>query len=522
MQHTPEQSQRYSRQPAREGGGGREPFAAALAAAGLFYCMALPLILSECLMGRSAFDQLHFHEPVIRQFAAQWPGLELADYRSATTPGYHVLLALVWRYVAASGMALQLAGSAISALLIGLFAYAAAVGGTACDPAGGERVRPPWWRGVLLTLPLLASMYVFFPGVWLLPDNLGWLLVLGVALVAWCLTNGRGSRAANLAIGAALLLALVLVRQSHLWAAVLLWLGAWIGAAPLGDGGLAAMTSRTGARGRALGLALLATLPAVVAFAVFIWMWRGLTPPSFVRQYGSVINLATPAFVLALLGLVSCFFAGYIAPAAWRLARERPVGLLLAMALAALVAVLPETTYAVEQRSSGLWNLVKIGPLIAGHTSVVLLVLAPAGAWALWAWFVALGPAARWLFLGAIVAFTAAQTTNPLCWQRYIEPLLLMMMGLGAATIPPPVYTGRERGIALLLKHLAPPMRLAGPVALAVVLGLITARSLLTAEVPWNTEIGPSGRRRVIEGGFTSPGRVGETVPEAPAEGARP
>lgn len=490
-----------------ERGAGAVAWWAALAMTAVFLACAMPLILSDNLLGRAAFDQLHYHEPAIRKFAAQWPRPDLSDYRSATTPGYHLLLAAVSRYVSESGRVLQLAGSMFTAGLLALCALAAAriAGGV-----GGKRTAAAW--GVLLTLPLLASIYVFFPGVWLVPDNLGWLLVLGIGIVSWRIAgraDGCGGGWADFALAAALLLGVVLVRQSHVWCAALIWLGSWIGAAPIGDGGIMGMMSRPVARVRALAPAVIATVPAALALVFFARLWGGLTPPTFAFQYGSVINGAAPAFVLSLVGAFSVFFAGFVGPAAWRVLRERLVGLAITMLAAVAVCAIPETTYVHEQRSTGLWNLVRIAPVIAGHTSVILLVMAPLGAWAVWAWFVALGAKERWFFVGTLAAFGAAQTANPLCWQRYIEPLLIMMMGLGAASIVASAARaepGETRGFERLLRHAAPLVRVAGPLVLAFLLGLITVRGLINPDVPWNTEIGPDGRRRVVGGVLVIPG----------------
>lgn len=457
---------------------------AAAGLAGAFLALALPLILSQNLLGRGAFDQIHFHEPVVRSFAAQlergWSALDFSDYRSATTPGYHVLLALVARFVSPSGLVLQLVASLSTAAALALLA--GAVAGIA---ARSGHVRPAL-LSLALALPALASMYVLFPGIWLLPDNLGWLLVLAVGLVSLRLTNAdRPARMGWVALGGALLVALVLVRQSHIWAAAMLWAGAYLGAV---EERVESLFDRFPSRAQAAAIAVIATLPAFLTLASFGWLWGGLTPPSFRAQYGGGINPATPAFILSLVALVSPFFAGFIAPAVFALVRTCPLLVLAAAAAGVALAAIPETTFIYEARATGLWNLVKRAPVIAGHTSVVLLVLAPLGAVALCAWAAALPFRARWLFLGSLAAFAAAQTASPLCWQRYIEPFLLGLFALGAASIPP-APTPRILTAARLL----------GPLALAAALGLLSAITIINAEVPPDTEPTPDGRRKVRE-----------------------
>ena len=42
-----------------------------------------------------SYDMELFHVPVIRSFAEQFPAIDLSDYNSATTPGMHIVLAIV-------------------------------------------------------------------------------------------------------------------------------------------------------------------------------------------------------------------------------------------------------------------------------------------------------------------------------------------------------------------------------------------------------------------------------------------
>ncbi|MBX3404018.1 MAG: hypothetical protein KF699_11470 [Phycisphaeraceae bacterium] len=457
---------------------------AAVCAAGVFLVFASPLILSQNLLGRGAFDQIHFHEPVVRTFAEQlsrgWSALDVRDYRSATTPGYHLLLAMVARYVHPSPMLLQAIGSLFTAALLALLA-----GGATALAARRGALRPAR-LGLVLVIPAMASMYVLFPGVWLLPDNLGWLLVLSIGLVALQLIGSPirsiAGRAGLLALGGTLLLALVLVRQSHLWAAAMLWAAAWIGGAP-GDRVLHDLAQR----GRAALLALLATLPAFVAVGAFALLWGGLTPPSFRDQYGGGINPAAPAFILSLAAVFSIFFAGTIGPAAVMLLRTSPRLVIVAATFGLALAAAPETTFIYEARATGLWNLVKVAPVIAERTSLLLLVLAPLGAAALCAWAAALPFRERWLFLAALAAFAAAQTASPLCWQRYVEPFLLGLFALGAATI----VDAPGRAVAAA--------RWGGPALLGAACALLTAAMLHRAEIPPDTEPTPDGRRKVRE-----------------------
>ena len=60
----------------------------------VFLIFAVPVILSGNIAGTGAYDQLLFHQVVIRWFTRDWPNFDFSNYPSATTPGYHLILAL--------------------------------------------------------------------------------------------------------------------------------------------------------------------------------------------------------------------------------------------------------------------------------------------------------------------------------------------------------------------------------------------------------------------------------------------
>src|SRR6185503_20842297 len=111
---------------------GRSPWTAERVVVTALYLAAIPLIFSGRMPGRAGQDQLQYHEPAIRQFAAELPRPELHDYLSATTPGYHLLLGVAVRAGLDSRTALQCLGSLFTAAMLGTLAWAcAARAGTA-------------------------------------------------------------------------------------------------------------------------------------------------------------------------------------------------------------------------------------------------------------------------------------------------------------------------------------------------------------------------------------------------------
>ncbi|MFM9995421.1 MAG: hypothetical protein ACKVU4_06420 [Phycisphaerales bacterium] len=437
------------------------PTAALLA---LFAAAAIPLILAGGVPGRAGSDHYNYHEPAIRRFAQEWPSPDLSNYLSATTPLYHLTLAGFARYVADSTAGLRLVSALFTVGLLAVFSRACAR-------------RLPHQPGLVLALclPLAASLHVFPPGVWLLPDNAGWLGVLAI----WLIALSPSWTWPRLALASGLLVMLVLTRQIHVWSAALVWTAAWLSddrTAVGSDRGplipVGPLLRPTPARLRRAAAALLLTLPAFAVVGVFVSIWGGLVVPRYQGMYRGWSG-ATPAFALSLLACYSAFFAGWLAPGLMDALRRRRTPLLAAAAIGLTAAVLPVTTYSLgDGRFGGLWYLVDYFadrlPVIGGRTSVIFLVLAPIGAAALVLWLDALPIRTRLIMLAAFVAFEAAQTTS-LPWQRYHEPMLLMWVALAAACARRGERTvGFELAVA----------RGVGPIVLATFFAGITAGSI--------------------------------------------
>lgn len=422
----------------------------------LMVATAWPVIFAQVQRGRMALDQLNYHERTVRAFLDAWPAPDLTNYWSATTPGYHLVIAGAAKLVGDSRTTLQLIASLFTVGLLGVLGWAL-----------GSRAPP--LHAIALGLPVVFSLYVWPAGVWLLPDNAGWLLVLGVVLLALRAKFGLGC----LLAAGVLLAALVLVRQIHLWAAAALWMGAWLGAGgdpdPLGGhhdrsctGELRWLLTPSRERIVRTGLMVLATLPAFLIVAHFARTWGGLTPPLFQGEFQSEAvhtggNPAAPAFILALIGFISLFFAGYLADPLCRLLRTKVLLILIAALAGTAVALIPATTYDQSAgRWTGIWNVAAKLPSFADR-SLLILAGSVLGAVAATAWCAALRPRDRWVFVATWAAFIAAQTASFQIWQRYSEPMVLLMLAIAATRIEQPRPTTRTIAVA----------RIAGPAILA-------------------------------------------------------
>lgn len=457
--------------------GPRRPWRVAALLAGMFAAIAIPLILSGRMPSRVAYDQQLYHEPTVRQFAAQWPRLDFFDYLSATTPGYHVYLAAVARLISPATAALQTASAAITAGLFLLLGWAA-----------GRRAGVG--RAVAVCLPVLASMYVMQAGVWLLPDNAGWLGVLAMLLIALRLAEGRGRTGALLLAGAAVLAALVLCRQIHAWTAGLLWVGAWIGGvrqdrgdtspdAPGSQSVCGLLFARPARRIGPTSLALLATLPAVAILAYFVWLWGGLVPPRFAEWYKprpflDSFRSPAPAFLLAVIACFSPFYGGPFVAGVWRLFTCHRRWLAVTVVASAVLALVPPTSFDYDAgRRTGLWNLAARFPVVGGRTSPLIAGLAVMGGVAFAGWLTVLRPRERLVFLAAAAGFALSQTQSGEVWQRYVDPFVLILLALMAA---------RAGGDGVDTADCRPWLRrlsVLGPVALALALTGVNALSAM-------------------------------------------
>lgn len=436
--------------------------------------------------GRGQYDQINYHLPVIRQFESQWPRVDLSDYQSATTPGYHLVLAGLAKLGVHSELRLRIAASTFTLAMLVLLAVMLV--------RRGREAGVGTFALALFALPVVCSMYVFTPGVWLQPDNAGWLGVLAITALTWgMLERSRGS-VASLASLSIVLLALTFMRQSHLWAGGLIIAAAWLSAAPVSNLSISTLLSQPFARSRRAVIAGLTLISAVLLLAVLARTWHGLTPPSFHAQHAGG-NLATPAFTLALIAVYSAFFAPMLIRPLIALWRTRPLIIALAILLGLALALIPETTFLYEPRSTGLWNVVKAldarDIILFKRTSPLILVLAPLGALAASVWLSTLSPARCFYALALLVGFTLAQSANANAWQRYLEPMLLMLIALAAAGMPPQPSMPLPRVLSPLASR---PLQLLGPAALSILLAALTIQSLTTTErfpVPTNPKAIP-------------------------------
>jgi hypothetical protein len=214
----------------------------------------------------------------------------------------------------------------------------------------------------------------------------------------------------------------------------------------------------------------LACVPAAALLLAFFRLWHGTTPPSFQMQGANnpaVIggNPAVPATVLAIFGVVSVFYLGWLVPVLRQANSKRVTAFVLSGLLVGFIlGALPHTSYSpAEGRWSGIWNVLKPLPTLHNR-SPAMIALAAFGGASLLGWLVALPRRDRWLLAAAWAGFVASQTAGALAWQRYYEPFILIALPLMASRLK------RRREQTSLTRQ--------APVVLALLLAVITVYSL--------------------------------------------
>ena len=182
----------------------------------VFLLLTMPLVADRRLDVYDDRDERYFHYPTTLAFVEQFPQLNLADYRSASTPLYYVLLAPLTFVVGSGVVPLRAANAAMGlACLLAVYAILARRGGAL--------------RALLFSAIFMMSPYFLGPAIRLSTDNLSLLF----ALLALAMTGRqrREDKATGCTRGLSanvLILLSILTRQIYAWlvgvyALVMLW-----------------------------------------------------------------------------------------------------------------------------------------------------------------------------------------------------------------------------------------------------------------------------------------------------------
>lgn len=412
------------------------PSRSALAVTGLALCCAIvwALIIQTGSLGfpRPSFDAHMFHLPTTRVIAEYAPDVPWDSLRSATTPGYHIALAAA-SAVTPDYESLRLWGMCFA---LGAVLVLGIIAGRGLDS----------FRTVCCILPFATSIYITEAAVHIVPDAAAWLWVtasLGILLLA----PAKGWRLYIL--GAALALTAI-TRQIHLWVCGVAVFSAWADAVH-GSQRPTWLLEQPIQRAQAALITCAAAVPAFAIVAAFIAIWGGPVPELFrtdsidPMQAEQAVNntglsLATPSATLIIIFLYGIFFLPTWSTAfarTWPKGQRRSiVGLIVIWSVIGFVLSVAEaTTYDTTQgRFGGFWILGKIGPAIYERSLAITLVTM-LGAVTLGFILAMLDRRSRWIFAISILGFWSSHIIAAFAWQRYIEPLVLILLACTSSGI---------------------------------------------------------------------------------------
>jgi len=402
--------------------------------------LVIPVILSGRGGTNEAGDARRYHEPVIETMVEQWPSPDIVNYRSTTSPGYHLLMAGLMKLTGAETVdapVVRFTNALLTWILVtAIFWWASAFCGA--------------WLALALTTPALLSSYTLGGGIWLTTDASAWAFIALAVGGAVATTRATPMRMGMLGLCATLAVG---IRQVHVWAIAPIGLLAvlsgplrgWIPRGiRIGDDPARASWGR-------FAWGMVCALTPAALLACFVMIWGGLTPPEYRDKHNVGANSATFAFALSLCAV----FGVYFLPAALDEIKRGALKnkwLWICVGIGLLAAIVPATDWVrIEHADGSRWNprdngwlwkpIVQRAPDLFGRTSVVILLLAPMGAGVVWLLRQAAESAGRGaqanVLLLTTLGWLGAQSMNSLAWQRYFEPMILMgLIWLTAMALP--------------------------------------------------------------------------------------
>ena len=366
-------------------------------------------------------DQRKHHEHVIVNMLEQWPEVDIVEYSSATSPGYHLVMSFVAKFVSNDLVILQFVSSFFGlALILVVWRYSARRTGS--------------WPAVVLILPLLFSSYVLGASIWLTTDNAGLLFVV-LALGGSVFVGASANRIVKWGLFSAVA---VYIRQIHIWVIAPVVLVALLtsSANRFAPKVLQDVEQLKWRLPQAILAAVALMLPLAI-LGVLVYLWGGLTPTHYAQRHNSGFNLATFPLILSLFGAFGIFFLPLILGSSNKKVFFGKAGW-IAISLGIVIAIIIPTSHDLDAGRWGgsIWTLVEHMPDVA-ERSIVFPPLAALGCFVLLSAWRALRDCGRSrqaaILLLALLGWAIAQSANSQAWQRYCEPIILISLAWMAA-----------------------------------------------------------------------------------------
>ncbi len=362
------------------------------------------------IRSRAMLDEAQFHLPTVFHFLI---GGGAQDYPSATTPGYHWLMAQ-W---------MGLAGPDLDRLRMA----------SAVLTAGMALVLAKLWRsagldhGWLFAVPAMASVYVFPAGVWVLPDNLAWLTCFLIVLLCRPQAHMTWPGWSWTACMGCLCALAVWVRQANVWV-LIVPLAMLFTCGPVRDRWMEGVLR-----------AALICAPASLVLGWFLWVWGGgLTPPSFQQRHQG-LNFSAPVWLLVYLLVANV----WLLPLLWQMRRSEQGQQFRCWSrwvwgcalCAAAVSLIPHTDFLPGLRAGGLWEVVRRFPVVE-HRSPIVTGLAFGGGALAGVLLTPMTVAGRLRWCACLLGVASCLALNRYTFDRYVFGFAVMLLPLALREWP--------------------------------------------------------------------------------------
>ena len=341
-------------------------------------------------------DELVYHYPIIIKFAREYPHIDFVNYRSATSPLFHIAFMFAGKLMGFELYKLRILNVLISyiavAVLFRLLIF---------------RLNMPVLRALIFSLMFSLSPYFFGASFILLTSNLGMLFCLSAVN---CFYRFREDASLKyLLLTCLFIAAALLTRQTFAWLALSFLIYLMIAQMTL--------ASRIAA--------LAALVIAIMPLLTLVILWHGLVPPGFQQKHttNTLLNLKPAEFMIALIGLYSLFLRmnSFIA-----LMHDFNRLHLAALVIGILLILLYPISW--QPRDMGyLWRISSYLPTL-GSTGVLFWALVPAGMVVIA--HQVLSGSDKVLPVVFLVSFLIVMMSSELVYQKYFDPFALLFIFL--------------------------------------------------------------------------------------------
>jgi hypothetical protein len=343
-------------------------------------------------------DEKIYHFPTIQKFAAELPAVQLEDYRSATTPLFHLVFATLGKLTGYELPTLRLLNVFFSYAAIAMF-YLLLI----------NRFNIPRQTAFLLAVIFELSPYFFGVSFMLFTDNLA--ILLFITTVYYWLKFEEDNKSSSCFTAFIFLALTLLTRQTYIYVycsiVVYILLRSW----PFSQ----KMTM--------WALSLVSIIPL---FALF-YLWKGPTPPSFQTQHleSSVFNLKSVMFGFAVTGL----YAPFILHNNFQAEIKRAWVYTLAILTVGVVAVAVFPMIVTKTDQGFLWRIAQYLPKVLG-SSLLFYFLVPSGVLTIAILLRKFG--LNFLVL-TLILFLLFNAPHRLVFQKYFDISILLLLSFIAA-----------------------------------------------------------------------------------------